>query len=72
MSYRQESLSRRLQARWVFYDQTGRFVHHLGPDDVPHGLTLVGWPSPLTALFQAPDHTGYYLAIWHLGPAVRP
>lgn len=56
--------------RWVFYDRTGRLVRDVVAEEVPHGLIPAGWPSPLTALFLAPDADGYYVAMWHIGPAV--
>lgn len=52
-----------------FYDEAGRLVRDVVSDEVPHGLVPAGWPAPLTALFQAPDVGGFYLARWHLGTA---
>jgi hypothetical protein len=54
----------------MFCDSTGLLVRDLVPEEVPHGLIPAGWPSPLTALFLAPDGAGYYVAMWRLGPAV--
>ena len=54
----------------MFYDRTGLLVRDLVPEEVPHGLIPAGWPSPLTALFLAPDGAGYYVAMWRLGPTV--